>query len=182
LQGNDDILPLPLQKMITKTISLFYLINVLRIVQDRLFTSVRLVAFLFFSSPVLAAQVPLGTQPDQEIATLVRKAMADGSAEGEVSGPFRDQFRTAIKNPSARVFVNIKKLADLRQEGCKRLKMSYSASGTFLKSKADGSQHPFNFWIEINMCENDLPPTSTEGAKPLFPSKATTQPKKVSVK
>ncbi|MDR2031155.1 MAG: hypothetical protein LBP86_02605, partial [Azoarcus sp.] len=36
LQGNDDILPLPLQKMITKTISLFYLINVLRIVQDRL--------------------------------------------------------------------------------------------------------------------------------------------------
>jgi isopentenyl diphosphate isomerase/L-lactate dehydrogenase-like FMN-dependent dehydrogenase len=38
LQGNDDILPLPLQKMITKTISLFYLINVLRIVQDRLDT------------------------------------------------------------------------------------------------------------------------------------------------
>lgn len=108
---------------------------------------------------VLMATVTSAHALGTDFRALFLKALnsPDGKARSEVFGPVADDIRVKTGKPNAKVFVDVSTVKNLEQEGCKRMKATFSMPGTTFPVK-EGGQSPLTFNMELNMCPNGQPP------------------------
>lgn len=84
----------------------------------------------------------------------------DGRAQGVVTGPIADRFRTTTGSV-APVLAEVTTLKRLKQEGCKRLRVSLSQAEV---PTQDGGKTDFVVTYELNLCRDGSPPTEGSDA------------------
>ncbi len=111
--------------------------------------------FMLLLSVVVTSAHAVGT----DFRALFLKALnsPNGKARAEVTGPVADDIRAKTGKSNAKVFVDVTTLNNLEQEGCKRMKATFSMPGTTFPVK-EGGQSPLALNMELNMCPNGQPP------------------------
>lgn len=108
---------------------------------------------------LLLLAIPSISIADVGIREVVMEAISspEGRSEGFVSGPLADMIRGSINVPHAKVLASVKVIEKLHEEGCKRARIQLTTPGVILPT-TDGKGHPLHLEVELNVCENGLPP------------------------
>jgi hypothetical protein len=92
---------------------------------------------------------------------LFKQALeTSGVVRAELSGPVLKKIQNQI-NSDARIFVEIQAIRALPQEGCKRLKVLFSAPDAKLPTSAGTTVPLEGLGFQLNLCPDMNPPVSS---------------------
>lgn len=85
----------------------------------------------------------------------------NGNARTEVRGALLEKMQSEIKT-NARIFVDVKTIGTLKQPGCKRLQVLFSAPESRLPTKDGGVAPLKGVGFQLNMCRDGRPPMQAQ--------------------
>jgi hypothetical protein len=92
-----------------------------------------------------------------EVAALMREAIVNGSAQGEVSGPIGDATRQKL-NATGPLSIQIKMVYAFVQPGCARLQLDFKQSDALPPNATLPSE--YTFASQVSVCLDGQAPTS----------------------
>lgn len=110
------------------------------------------ILFLLVSGGTMAT-----TAPD-----LIRKAIATGEANGQLTDDVRNDARLAL-NATGTLTLKATRLFAFQQEGCARLRLDFVQTQALLPGAR--APHDYEWATVMSICSNGRPPASMERAK-----------------
>ena len=109
---------------------------------------------------VIGVLVLLGAAPVQanQYQDLLLQAIhsESGTASGPISGQAADAVRRAIGQPNAPVVATVTTLKALPQEGCKRMRITFTTPGNPVTA-LDGRTGELGLNVDVNFCASGMP-------------------------
>ena len=108
---------------------------------------------------MLAAAAAIALQPAQaaEPQSMVRQALEDGQASGQVDGPVAEETRNRL-NATGALALTVKRLYRFDQPGCARLQLDFTQQAALLPGTAIPA--PYGWSTQMNLCADGHPPAN----------------------
>lgn len=104
-----------------------------------------------------AACLALPAAEAAEPQRMVRQALEEGHASGDVDGPVADETRKRL-NATGALSLTVKRLYRFEQPGCGRLQLDFSQASALLPGSAMPA--PYNWSTQMNICADGQPPAT----------------------
>lgn len=111
---------------------------------------------ILFLLAVAVALAPLSAGA-VEPQNLVRQALEDGHASGDVDGPVAEQTRKTL-NATGALTLNVKRLYRFEQAGCARVQLDFTQDAALLPGMA--MPVPYRWSSQMNICADGHPPAN----------------------
>lgn len=88
---------------------------------------------------------------------LVRQAVADGRATGEIEGPIVDEARRRL-NATGKLSLDVRRIYLFEQPGCARVQLDFTQDAALLPRTAVPA--PYSWSTQLNICADGYPPST----------------------
>lgn len=107
----------------------------------------------------LAAAAAFTLTPAQAAApqSMVRQALEDGQASGNVDGPVAEETRKRL-NATGALTLTVKRLYRYEQPGCARVQLDFTQDAAMLPGTALPA--PYSWSTQMNICADGHPPAN----------------------
>lgn len=86
---------------------------------------------------------------------LVRQAIQEGHAAGEVDGPVAEEARRKL-NATGALLLEVKRVYRFEQDGCARVQLDFTQAAALLPNAAVPA--PYSWSTQMNVCLDGYPP------------------------